>query len=81
MKIERNFLVKSWYTSILCFHFQKKAMAGTLLCARFENESQVGAGWGTSWETTPCVSPPSGKIGRGDVCESPSSIMFRYTFA
>ena len=27
------------------------------------------------------VPPPSGKIGRGDVCESPSLIVFRYTFA
>ena len=27
------------------------------------------------------VPPPSEKIGRRDVCESPSLIMFRYTFA
>ena len=27
------------------------------------------------------VPPPSGKIGRGDVCESPLLIVFRYTFA
>ena len=65
----------------LCFHCQKKAMAGTILCARFENESQVEAGRETSWQTTPCVPPPSGKIERGDACESPSLIVFRYTFA
>ena len=27
------------------------------------------------------VPAPSGKIGRGDFCESPSLIVFRYTFA
>ena len=27
------------------------------------------------------VPPPLGKIGSGDVCESPSLIVFRYTFA
>ena len=27
------------------------------------------------------VPPPSGKIGRGDVCESPLLIVFQYTFA
>ena len=35
------------------------------------------------WKLSLCtdVPSPSGKIGRRDVCESPSLIVFRYTFA
>ena len=35
------------------------------------------------WRGSLCTDlpPPSGKIGRGDVCESPSLIEFRYKFA